>query len=69
MYLTDQEKSMLDGTEGVARQKAMELIVRYGQVLVMAMVLMPASVRQFAAALLCGANIWPLNGRVPTWLI
>ncbi len=33
MYLTDYEKGMLDGAEGAARQKAMALIVRYGQVL------------------------------------
>ena len=33
MYLSDQEKRMLDGAEGSARQKAMALIVRYGLVL------------------------------------
>jgi hypothetical protein len=29
--LTDDEKAMLDGSEGKARQKAMELLVRYGK--------------------------------------
>ena len=33
MQLTAQEKSMLDGTEGKAKQKAMELLVRYGDAL------------------------------------
>ena len=33
MKLSDEEKRMLDGQEGVAKQKAMELIVRYGNVL------------------------------------
>ena len=33
MYLTDDEKAVLDGSEGMARQKAMELIVRYGEAL------------------------------------
>ncbi len=33
MQLTDQEKSMLDGTEGAGKQKAMELLVRYGEAL------------------------------------
>jgi hypothetical protein len=30
MKLTKEEKKMLDGDEGSAKQKAMELIVRYG---------------------------------------
>jgi predicted aconitase len=33
MKLTNKEKKMLDGDEGPAKQKAMELIVRYGKVL------------------------------------
>lgn len=33
MKLTDDEKAMLDGKEGPARQKAMELLVRYGDAL------------------------------------
>ena len=33
MQLTAQEKSMLDGGEGPAKQKAMELLVRYGEAL------------------------------------
>ena len=33
MQLTDSEKSMLDGGEGPAKQKAMELLVRYGEAL------------------------------------
>ncbi len=33
MKLTDSEKAMLDGREGPARQKAMELLVRYGEAL------------------------------------
>ena len=33
MKLTDDEKAMLDGKEGVARQKAMELLIRYGEAL------------------------------------
>jgi len=33
MKLTDSEKAMLDGTEGKACQKAMELLVRYGEAL------------------------------------
>ena len=33
MRLTDPEKAMLDGAEGRARQKAMELLVRYGEAL------------------------------------
>jgi hypothetical protein len=33
MKLTDHEKAMLDGREGQARQKAMELLVRYGEAL------------------------------------
>jgi predicted aconitase len=33
MKLTDHEKAMLDGREGKARQKAMELLVRYGEAL------------------------------------
>jgi predicted aconitase len=33
MKLTQKEKKMLDGHDGLARQKAMELIVRYGNVL------------------------------------
>lgn len=33
MNLTDSEKAMLDGSEGKARQKAMELLVRYGEAL------------------------------------
>ena len=33
MHLTDDEKAVLDGSEGIARQKAMELIVRYGEAL------------------------------------
>lgn len=33
MLLTDREKAMLDGREGRARQKAMELLVRYGEAL------------------------------------
>lgn len=33
MKLTDEEKAMLDGKEGVAVQKAMELLVRYGEAL------------------------------------
>jgi len=33
MKLTDDEKAMLDGHQGKARQKAMELLVRYGEAL------------------------------------
>ena len=33
MQLSDSEKAMLDGREGKARQKAMELLVRYGDAL------------------------------------
>src|SRR4029079_13323452 len=33
MRLTDQEKAMLDGAEGPARQKAMDLLIRYGEAL------------------------------------
>src|SRR5512144_2650851 len=33
MYLTDSEKAMLDGRDGKARQKAMELLVRYAEAL------------------------------------
>jgi predicted aconitase len=33
MKLSDNEKKMLDGDEGLAKQKAMELIVRYGKVI------------------------------------
>jgi predicted aconitase len=33
MKLTDHEKAMLDGRDGKARQKAMELLVRYGEAL------------------------------------
>ena len=33
MKLTDHEKSMLDGAQGRARQKAMELLARYGEAL------------------------------------
>ena len=33
MELTDSEKAVLDGSEGIARQKAMELIVKYGTAL------------------------------------
>ncbi len=33
MKLTDSEKAMLDGREGPARRKAMELLVRYGEAL------------------------------------
>ncbi|HEY4646635.1 MAG TPA: aconitase X catalytic domain-containing protein [Steroidobacteraceae bacterium] len=33
MKLTDAEQAMLDGREGKARQKAMELLVRYGEAL------------------------------------
>lgn len=33
MKLTDQEKAMLDGAEGPARAKAMDLLVRYGEAL------------------------------------
>lgn len=33
MKLTKEEKKMLDGDEGPAKQKAMELIVRYGKVI------------------------------------
>src|SRR5690606_34952174 len=33
LRLTDRERAMLDGAEGKARQKAMELLVRYGEAL------------------------------------
>lgn len=33
MYLTDQERAMLDGADGKAKQKAMELLVRYAEAL------------------------------------
>lgn len=33
MILTDEEKAMLDGADGPARQKAMDLLVRYGEAL------------------------------------
>ena len=33
MRLTNSEKAMLDGSEGRAVQKAMELLVRYGEAL------------------------------------
>jgi hypothetical protein len=33
MNLTDAEKAMLDGREGRAKAKAMELLVRYGEAL------------------------------------
>ena len=31
MKLTDQEQAMLNGHDGKARQKAMQLLVRYGE--------------------------------------
>src|SRR5690242_9127532 len=33
MWLTDSEKALLDGKGGPAKQKAMELLVRYGEAL------------------------------------
>lgn len=33
MFLTDEEKAMLDGSEGLAVQKAMEILVHYGEAL------------------------------------
>ena len=33
MKLTDQEQAMLEGKEGRAKQKAMDLLVRYGEAL------------------------------------
>ena len=33
MTLADDEKAMLDGARGAAKQKAMELLVRYGEAL------------------------------------
>ena len=33
MKLTDAEKAMFDGTHGKAKQKAMDLLVRYGEAL------------------------------------
>ena len=33
MFLTDEEKRMLDGEEGMAVQKSMEILVRYGEAL------------------------------------
>lgn len=33
MKLRDNEQAMLDGKEGLARQKAMELLVKYGEAL------------------------------------
>ena len=33
MQLTDEEKSMLDGDQGPAVQKAMDLLMRYGNAL------------------------------------
>src|SRR5262245_61980874 len=33
MKLTDAEQAMLDGSDGKAKQKAMELLVRYGEAL------------------------------------
>src|SRR5882672_4556360 len=33
MLLTDWERAMLDGRDGRAKQKAMELLVRYGEAL------------------------------------
>ncbi len=33
MILTDDEKAILEGEEGPARQKAMELLVKYGEAL------------------------------------
>ena len=33
MILTDSEQAMLDGREGKAKQKAMDLLVRYGEAL------------------------------------
>src|SRR5271156_5900028 len=33
MKLTDAEQAMLDGSEGKAKQKAMDLLVRYGEAL------------------------------------
>jgi len=33
MRLTDAEKALLEGNEGLARQKTMELLVRYGEAL------------------------------------
>ena len=33
MNLTDDEKAMLDGAKGKAKQKAMDLLVRYGEAL------------------------------------
>ena len=33
MKLTDDEHAMLDGREGKAKQKAMQLLVRYGEAL------------------------------------
>ena len=33
MHLTDDERALLDGRGGKAKQKAMELLVRYGEAL------------------------------------
>ena len=33
MRLTDEERAVLDGRDGRAQQKAMELLVRYGEAL------------------------------------
>jgi predicted aconitase len=33
MKLTDHEKSMLDGAQGRAKARAMDLLVRYGEAL------------------------------------
>ena len=33
MILTDDEKAILNGSEGLARRKAMELLVKYGEAL------------------------------------
>ena len=33
MKLSEEEKRIIDGSEGMAKQKALELIVRYGNVL------------------------------------
>ncbi|MCL6625883.1 MAG: aconitase X catalytic domain-containing protein [Alicyclobacillus shizuokensis] len=50
MKLTDDEKAMLDGREGPARQKAMELLVRYGEAL--------GAERFVDTNNVCGANVF-----------
>ena len=73
MRLTDQEKAMLDGAEGPAKQKAMDLLVRYGEALgaerfvdVTNIAGVPGSSTLFLHELLQRARRRQLRGRVFT---